>query len=716
MSRNDAKHKKPFNYSPFQPFNQIVTNDNIIALPKINQYNRLMKKHFLLILGIVAIIVLVGLIFSSTVLCDKLELLTYDMRARIATDHGPFNKRFKHADKKIVIVAIDDYSRQEIAKNPQLDLGSWPWRRDIWADVTDFIEKGEPKAILFDLIFNDLNENSWNDRRFAQSLRKYNNIVLATTLNDPKEKVDRFGSQYVINSKYSPTSKPLDVKIYNKKIDNSITYYSHAPVHDLYTKDNTMAVVNAIKHNDNVIRKTQPIFKLIKNGETYYLPSLAFAGFLKYMGDDGNITVKNNKVIYKGMQIPVDGKGQTNISWHGTGKDYSYITLSRLLLSINNDKYMKPDYFKDKIVIIGHTETGTDFHATAVNPIYAGPEANATAIDNFINDSDIHNPRARKFISKMPVGTVFCLTVLSCLFIVLIGIISKNALICFLNNLGFILLYLLFCIWAFVDPNIRLWIPMVAPLYYLIMTSAIIFAYRFQKELAKKASVMNMFGKFVSPKVLSTILKDQDNLVLTSTKKRITMMFCDVKDFTTLSEKCNPEQLLENMNELFNKLVDVIFENNGTVDKFIGDCIMAYWGDPIASEDDAYMAVKTALEIKKVVNELKIENAKEDKIILDVKIGINTGEALLGLSGSDKLMSYTAMGDAVNVASRLESNCSKLNRDILISKSTYEDAKSKIVVLDAGKIGVKGREEQIEVYEPIGLVGDEITQEIGNRE
>lgn len=670
-----------------------------------------MKKH-LLILGIILLVVFVELIFSATGLFDRLELLTYDMRAKIATDNGPFNKSFKHADKKIVIVSIDDYSRKEIAKNPQLDLGSFPWRRDIWSDVVEFIEQGEPKAILFDLIFNDLNENSWNDRRFAHTLRQYKNVVLATSLNDPKYLVDRLpkGTE-VENSNYLPTSKPLDVKIRDKKIDNAITYYSHAPVHDIYTTSNTIGVVNKVEDPDSVLRKSQPIFKLIKNGEVYYIPSLAYAGFLKYMGEDGSVIVKHNKVIYKGMVVPIDNKGETNISWHGTGRDYSYIPISKILLNGTDGNNINPDYFKDKIVIIGRTEAGTDIHSSAVNPSYAGPESNATALDNFINDSDIHNKKARKFVLKMNVSTAFYLTVLSCLFIAFIGLISKNALLCFVNNVTFIILYILFCILAFVYPSLRLWVPMVVPLYYLIMTAAIVFAFRFQKELAKKASVMNMFGKFVSPKVLSTLLKDQDNLVLTSTRKRITMMFCDVKDFTTLSEKCNPEQLLENMNELFNKLVDVVFENNGTVDKFIGDCIMAYWGDPIASEDDAYMAVKTALEIKKVVNELKIENAKENKIILDVKIGINTGEALLGLSGSEKLMSYTAMGDAVNVAARLESNCSKLGRDIIISKSTYEDAKAKIVVLDAGRISVKGRLEPIEVYEPIGLVEDKIETE-----
>lgn len=649
-------------------------------------------------------------IISATSLLQRLELITYDIRAKISTDYGPFNKSFKHADKNIVLVVIDDYSRKEIAKNPQLDLGSFPWRRDVWAGVVDFIEKGEPKAILLDLVFNELNENSWNDRRFAQVLRKYNNVVLATSLNDPKYLVDRLPKGTEIeNSDYLPAPISLDVEIYNKKLDDNITYYSHAPVHDLYTTNNMMAVVNKVDDIDSVIRNSQPIFKLIKNGDTYYMPSLAFAGFLKYMGEDGTITIKNNKIFYKGRVIPINNKGETPISWHGWGHDYSYIPISKVLLSEDSEEYIKPDYFKDKVVIIGRTEAGTDIHSSSVNSSYAGPEANATNVDNFINDS-YTGKNVRKFISKMPAGAVFLLIVLSCCLLAFIGLISKNALICFVNSLVLILLYMLLCIWVFASPSIRIWVPMIVPLYYMIMTAAIVFAYRFQKELAKRATVMNMFGKFVSPKVLTTLLKDQENLVLKSTRKRITVMFCDIKDFTTLSEKCNPEQLVENLNELFNEIVNVIFENNGTVDKFIGDCIMAYWGEPIARDDDAFMAVKTALDIKKKVNELKIENAKENKIIFDVKIGINTGEALLGLAGSEKIMSYTAMGDAVNVASRLESNCSKLNRDILISKSTYEDAKSKIVILEAGKISVKGRDEQIEVYEPIGLIEEDKTE------
>ncbi len=662
-------------------------------------------KKYLLFAGIIFLVILFERIISLSGLTNQLELITFDIRAKISTDSGPFNKKFKHADENIVIVSIDDYSRKELANYPQFKLGSFPWPRSVWADVVNFIEKGKPKAILFDLIFNELNENPQNDIKFSQELKKYNNVVLATSLNDPKYLVDRLpkGSK-ITNSNYTPSPKPLNVEIKDNNTDSSITFYSHAPVHNIYTTHNTMGVVNKVVDVDSVIRNSQPIFKLIKDGKIYYMPSLSFAGFLKYMGENSKITVRDGKLVYKNRIIPINEKGESIISWHGTGHDYPYISISKIILSQKGTKIINPSYFKDKIVIIGRTEAGTDIHSSAVNPSYAGPESNAVAIDNFINDSDPTNNKIRKTISKMSKANALILTIVLCIIIAFIGLISKNALICFINSVGFIVLFLVFSLWIYAHPNLRIWIPVVIPMYYFIMTASIIFAYRFQKELAKKAVIMNMFGKFVSPKVLTTLMKNQDNLVLKSTKKRITVMFCDVKNFTTISEKSNPEQLVNDLNELFNVMVNVIFENNGTVDKFIGDCIMAYWGEPIAHEDDAFMAVKTALEIKQKVQELAKKNEKDGKILFDVKMGINTGEALLGLAGSEKIMSYTAMGDAVNVASRLESNCSKLGRDLLISKSTYEDAKDKINVIEAGKISVKGRDEQIEIYEPTRII------------
>jgi len=435
------------------------------------------------------------------------------------------------------------------------------------------------------------------------------------------------------------------------------------------------------------------------------MPSLAFAGFMKYMGDTDKITIKDNKIFYKGRIIPINNEGVVNISRHKLRQNYSYIPISKILLSKGAKDELQPEFFKDKLVIIGKTATGRNLDLkTIIDSSYAGPENVAVALDNFMNNSNTKEFSARKFVSEIPKPVQFLVTIVACIFVAILGLVPKRATIGFINGFISIILYLILSFWLFANPSSRILIPIFIPLYYLAVTAGIVFAFRLYKEMSHKHSIMDVFGKFVSPKVLSTVLKNPSNMVLKSTKKHVTILFCDVKDFSMLSEKYPPEKLISNLNELFKEIVNIIFENNGTVDKFIGDCIMAYWGDFGDSQDNhEFMAVKTALEIKKRVDELKIENAKENKIIFDVKIGINTGEAVLGLAGTEKIMSYTAMGDAVNTASRLEASCKSCERDILISKSTYDAAKDKIVVLGVGKISVKGKDEQIEVYEPIGL-------------
>lgn len=662
-------------------------------------------KKWILVLGIIFVTVFFRFLLGPVI--EQLELITYDIRAKLAVDGGPFGSEFHPADKKIILLAIDDKSRKELTKHPDINPGPWPWRRDIWADVTDFIEKGNPKVIVYDIIFNDTTDSVPYDREFGLALRKYDNVVLATTLNDHFKDVEaakQRNSYDVANSVYNPINKSLNVKILDKDIERNITYYSHAPVADRFTMHNMMGVTNKVAEKGSTIRSIRPIFKLIKNNETYYMPSLAFAGFLKAVGNQEEIFIKNNEILYKGRQIPVDDYGATNISWHGWGNNYYPMPIYKVLLSMHGKGTITPDFFKDKIVVIGRTEAGTDIHQSAVNQSYAGPEVVATSIDNFLNDTDVTNPKARKILTNLPIWLEYIFIVIFCCLLVILGAKSKSAYVGLINSVLILFVYVLAAAWAFIDPDIRIWVPIVAPVYYMIVASVVVYTFRLHEESAKKTEIMNMFGKFVSPSVLNQLVKNPEGVVLRNTKKRITVMFCDVKDFTSISEKSNPEQLVDNLNELFNEIVGIIFQNNGTVDKFVGDCVMAYWGDPIASEDDPYMAVKTALEIKKKVQDMKISSIREGKLVFDVKIGINTGDALLGLTGSEKIMNYTAMGDAVNTAARLESSCSKLSKDILITKATYEEIKDKIVAFEAGTISVKGKDEQIEIYEPIGFV------------
>ncbi len=665
-----------------------------------------MKKNIIIISAIIIFVAIIGNILSNFEVIENLELMSYDLRSRFVADDGLFGKNLSRADKNIVIVAIDNYSLKELMAEPADSDGNMHWQKDVWERMLQYIEYGNPKAVLFNMVFEDVADEPYYDRSFAKTLVDYNNTVLGTYLDNPLKKENEFSKRIEFaQNDFVPTSTPLNVKISDKKLDEAITYTQNAPVHNVYTRNNFIGVLNSVLDSDKNIRKNQPIFKLVKDGKTYYMPSLAFAGFLRYMGEDGQITVKDRKIYYKDRVIPLQADGTVNLNRHKFGRSYSYIPISKILLHKGKKHDVPSAFFKDKIVIIGKTAAGKNINLDSIiDSSFVSPEANALALDNYINDTAGGAKSSRRFITEVSKPVQWLITIAACTLVAFLGLVSKSAFIGCINGFFSVLLYFIFCIWLFVHPSTRLVLPIIVPVFYLSVTSGIVFAYRFYKETIKKNMITDTFGRFVSSKVLSSVLKNSNKLELKNTKKRLTVLFCDVKDFSTLCEKYEPEKLVENLNELFKEIVNIIFENNGTVDKYIGDCIMAYWGgDLVHTENDAYMAVKTALEIKKKVAELKILNAHLGKILFDVKIGINTGDAVLGLTGTDKFMSYTAMGDAVNTAARLETACSAHKREILISKSTYNDVKEKIIAIEVGEITVKGKEERINVYEPIGF-------------
>lgn len=657
-----------------------------------------MKKNILVIVGIVIFTIVLGHWLTDTYFFKHLELLSYDLRSKFNTDNSLIGKNLNHADKDIVILAIDNESLQELMSQPK------GWEKDVWKRVVQFVEKGHPKALMFNLVFEKLEDPPFYDRSFAETIKPYPDIVLGTYLDKPLSMENNFSKKIDISDNENiPTYSPLNVSIDDKKLDKAITYTESAPIDSYYIKYNTVGVLNSVLDDDSVVRKNQPLYKLVKDGKTYYMPSLAFAGFLKYMGEGGKIVVKNHQILYKGRVIPIDENGVVNISWHSIGRSYTYIPISKILVHNGAKGEIKPEFFKNKLVIIGKTFTGKDVDLSSlIDSSYTLPEANAVALDNFINDS---NPKkaSRGFVHEIPKPIQYVIIAVACVIVALLGLLPQSAFLGFLNGFALIVIYITFSFWMFINPSSRIWLPLVEPLYYLTVTSGMVFAFRFYNEMTKKASIMNVFGKFVSPKVLATVMKDPSQFILRNSKKHLTILFCDVKGFTGLSEKYDAEKLVTNLNELFKEIVNIIFENEGTVDKFIGDCVMAYWGDMTSSEENEFLAVKTALEIKQKVEELKIKNENDGKIVFDVKIGINTGEAILGLAGTDKIMSYTAMGDAVNVAARLETACNTYEKDILISKTTFDCIKDKIEARSIGKISIKGKDEQVEVYEPIKI-------------
>ena len=220
------------------------------------------------------------------------------------------------------------------------------------------------------------------------------------------------------------------------------------------------------------------------------------------------------------------------------------------------------------------------------------------------------------------------------------------------------------------------------------------------RSLREKEMIKHAFTRYVAREVVEEILKDPEHLVLTGERREATVLFCDIRGFTPLSERMSPEEVVMLLNEFYTLMIETVFKHDGTLDKFLGDAVMAVFGAPIAHPDHAVRAVRTAIAMQEGITALTEARAREGKERIQVGIGVSVGEVVAGTVGSGERMEYTVIGDSVNLASRLESNA-KPGR-ILISGRTYDKVRTLVEVVPLGPIKVKGKEEQVEVYELVG--------------
>ena len=239
----------------------------------------------------------------------------------------------------------------------------------------------------------------------------------------------------------------------------------------------------------------------------------------------------------------------------------------------------------------------------------------------------------------------------------------------------------------------------------MFLPSLAIVAIKFMKEESQKRFIKSAFSYYLSPSVIDEIIKDPESLELGGEDREITIFFSDIKGFSTISEKLTPQELVKRLNEYLTEMTDIILKYNGTVDKFIGDAIMAFYGAPIIMPDHPVKACLAAIDMKKRLRELQEQWRKSGVEPIYARMGINTGKAKVGNMGSRTRMDYTAMGDAVNLASRLEGANKSFDTHAMISGSTYEGAKNQIDARQLGRIKVVGKQEAVAIYELMGLKG-----------
>lgn len=545
-------------------------------------------------------------------------------------------------DTRIIIIGIDDKSLEK--------LGRWPWSRDKHARLIDIVSGGKPAVIGVDIIFSEPSADASEDEAVIASVKNAGNVIL------PVYAV--FSDDYAARkSIISALDRPIQGLAENAKTGH----------------------INTIPEKDGIIRKTPLYFDY--NGERVFsFAWQVYSQFLQYNGQTPNPD-----------SIPLDAKKRMNIAYTGKPGDYGYLPYADVL-----DGKVPPEYFQGKIVLIGPCTAGIqDYYFTPLaryKPMY-GVEIHANIIQNLMNQN---YKKETPFVIQLGILALAGL----------IGLFLFNRFHPFKAFLILLLLTAAFIAAAVGFYSLGLIIPVSAPILLLVGNYFVILAYRYIGEMIERKRITGVFGRYVAPQVVRKILEEGEaGLQLGGTRREITVLFVDIRGFTPLSENARPEEVVAILNEYLGLCANAIFRFEGTLDKFIGDAAMAIFNAPLNLADHEYRAVCAAWAMKSGAGELERKLIEKYGRGIQFGIGINTGTAVVGNIGASFRMDYTAIGDTVNTAARLESNAKA--GQILLSRSTYDKVKDRVYATAMGEIKVKGKTQGIAVYQLDGLVGQE---------
>jgi len=663
------------------------------------------------------IFVLILFIFQIEIL-HLIELKTYDLRFR--------SRGIQKPSPEVVMAVIDEKSLDT--------LGKWPWPRAKIAKLIDLLSQDGAKVIGFDIFFSEPDENSMlrliteldqkvkdfqiNNlqlKRFIEEnkLKADNDLALANTLKSTKVKV-------VLGHFFHMNKETLGYEIDQEEIENRLHRISNSRyslIHEdqgaeigsflteftAYAPEGNLEIlsqatessgyINAEPDPDGVLRR-MPL--MTKYGEDIYAP-LSVQCAWQYL-DKPQLIVKVAVYGIEGIQlgerfIPIDEYGKLLVNFRGPQKTFPHYSISDIF-----GKKLPKGTFENKIVLVGATAVGLgDLRNTPFSSAmeYPGMEVHATVIDNILRKDFLNKPRGAM------VFDLLAIIILSSLTGILLPRLSAIKKILFAS--GLFIIHILICYLFFIF--FGLWVNIVYALLAIVLmyTSLTLFYYITEERERKK--IKGAFNYYVSSAVVNEMLKDPERLRLGGDKKDISVLFSDIRGFTTISEGLTPEELVHFMNEYLTVMTDIVFKYDGTLDKYMGDAIMALYGAPLDQPDHPSRACSSALEMMEGLKRLNNKWIEEGKNPLDIGIGINTGMMMVGNMGSDQRFDYTVIGDNVNLGSRLEGANKEYKTNILISESTYERVKDEFYCMELDSVRVKGKTLPVRIFQLLGERG-----------
>jgi adenylate cyclase len=644
--------------------------------------NRLQKSRPAMMVAVVAFGCIVGIGLSSLTLFETLELKTLDLRFRYAS-HPEW------ADTNVVIVAIDQNSLDFFASTRGQ---KWPWPREYYGLLLGFLRGAQPKVVAFDYDFSQKDEDrleldgSESDAAFADAMASSTNVVLGFSLARG-EQGDQPGGSLIARHLLPSRKDSSGSGLYDRVV---------APLPLFQENAAFLGATNFDTDEDGIARQSQ----LTYDFDTSRVPQFAFAANLKAT------TTPPRAVDSVLSSLPLDGDGKFLLYWYGKGGPggvFRYYSAHALIVSGVKMRAglapdVSPDLFRDKCVLIGGSATGLwDFKPTPFTflEIYPGVEIQATLLSNLLN---------RHFITRTPAWGIYALAVLLA-FLAALAFYRIHRV--WLASLVILVLLVAYSVAAFTLFRWELlWLPLVAPLATVATTYALAAVTSYAVEGQQRRMLRRAFNRYFSPHVVADILDNSAQVELGGKTIEATAFFSDIKDFTSFAERTSPKELVHFLNQYFSVASDVILRNEAMLDKYIGDAIMAIFGAPIPRADNARVACLTALEVQEVLARYHTRPDRDpDMPVFVTRIGLHTGNMVIGNIGGRSRLDYTAIGDTVNVASRLEGVNKVFGTTIIVSETTYEQAGDAIAARPLDFLKVKGKAIPIRIFELVGRAG-----------
>lgn len=623
-----------------------------------------MKKFlFRTVIISIAVSILV-LILNFFGIFQRLENILYDSRMVHTTS-------FNRPSDEIAVILVDqasiDWANQEFG-------WSWPWERKAYGEIVEFFNLGNAAAVAFDVLFTEPSVyGPQDDAAFAQSCSEYGRVVQTVF----------FDQQHGNKSEWKETA-PLPPISFGSEFGAEPMLF---PIDEISSSTAVLGSITSTSDSDKVIRRASAY----RQYGSYYIPTLGVAPLFAAGQDTPDPLTEPKEGRYLRFQ-----KSLESYVPYSAGQ----ILQSYYAIQEGKEPLLEPEMFEDMYVFFGFYAPGLfDICSTPISATYPGVGVHITYMDNYLQDS---------FLKPTPFYALVLLILISAFLGSVPISVAEIFRIKHFNVFVATLCFIFFCFifvglgyFTFAMGNI---VPMGSPLASLILSflAAIVVSYR--QEGRQRRYLKSAFKQYLSPAVIDDLISHPERLSLGGTRRRISIYFSDVQGFTSISENLAPEELTALLNDYLSAMTDIILESGGTIDKYEGDAIIAFWNAPLEQNDHGKRALEAAVACQEKLEEMRHDLEVRAKKTFKMRIGINTGDAVVGNMGSRSRFDYTMLGDSVNLASRLEGLNKQFGTFCMCSeasKQEAEEAGTKLKFRELARATVVGKKEPVVVYEPM---------------